>query len=69
MPTCKAIFKALAASSDAPVDEVSFTVYELYQLTSQAAVQLLGSDLDMQQHIQPLCSSQALQLQPPVQPP
>ena len=47
----------MATSSDAPVDEVSFSIYELYQLTCQAAVKLLGSKLDMQQHIQPLCSS------------
>ena len=33
LPTCEAILKTLAASSDAPVDEVSFSVYELYQLT------------------------------------
>ena len=55
--------------SAAPVDEVSLTVYELHQLPSQAAVKLLGPELDMQQHIQPLCSSQTLQLQTPVQTP
>ena len=43
-----------AKSSNVPVDEVSFSVYELHQLTGQAAVKLLGSKLDMQQHIQPL---------------
>lgn len=46
-----------AAPDDAPVDEISFSVYELYQLACQAAVKLLGSELDMQQYIQPLCSS------------
>ena len=52
-----------------PVDEISFSVNELHQLTSEAAVKLLGPELDMQQHIQALPSSQTLQLQPPVQPP
>lgn len=53
----------------APVNEVSLAVYELHQLPSQTAVKLLGPELDMQQHIQPLCSGQALQLQTPVQTP
>ncbi len=52
-----------------PVDEVSFSVNELHQLTGEAAVKLLGPELDMQQHIQALPCSQTLQLQPPVQAP
>ena len=52
-----------------PVDEVSFSVNELHQLTSEAAVKLFGPELNMQQHIQALPCSQALQLQPPVQTP
>lgn len=47
----------MAASNSAPVDEISLSVYELYQLACQAAVKLLGSELNMQQYIQPLCSS------------
>ncbi len=52
-----------------PVDEVSFSVNELHQLTGEAAVKLLGPELYMQQHVQALPSSQTLQLQPPVQAP
>lgn len=40
-----------ALTDNIPVDEVSFSVYELYQLTCKAAIKLLGSELDMQQHI------------------
>ncbi len=52
-----------------PVDEVSFSVNELHQLAGEAAVKLLGPELDMQQHIQALPCSQTLQLQSPVQAP